>query len=418
MQHAPFVDQENPTHEDTVTDPHFLAQANRHVDEETQAQVRNLDRNDPHPHLGGTPRHSTAQAQGNSDHEVHADLREVHGDHSIVPHEDPHVARQRPPASAVTAIHPPSSNAGDTRRAGNERTVGREGTVGLGVAPVLTAPGGAASSGAAPTTGQAGQAGQNGAGGEHGGGAERVGIRGYGATRALAALTPTMSTYEAVFGPQEIERQRQVAAQERSAARGSYEDEWAQTRAAIENFTPNVRIGNQTALRTAASPFAAYITAMHRRIHRIFADGYLASLTGLPSSSPLNDETLVVTLEISLERNGTLHRLGVVRTSGVLPFDVAAVSAVRHAAPFGDAPEAILSGDGRVYVHWAFHRDGRQCHPGWAEPYILPNPGGTTPSPTQHPAAPAGGSEESPRGVVEGPASVGAADGSRRPPEA
>ena len=69
------------------------------------------------------------------------------------------------------------------------------------------------------------------------------------------------------------------------------------TRAALENFVTNVRVGNQTALRAAASPFAGYIVAMHNRIHRTFADGFIPGLAALPESSPLNDRSLHTTLE-------------------------------------------------------------------------------------------------------------------------
>ena len=40
--------------------------------------------------------------------------------------------------------------------------------------------------------------------------------------------------------------------------------------------------GNQTALNTAAVPFASYLNGMHNRIHPIFADSFLGSLDGLP----------------------------------------------------------------------------------------------------------------------------------------
>ncbi len=193
---------------------------------------------------------------------------------------------------------------------------------------------------------------------------------------------PRYDNFVAVYGREEIQRQREEAAQRRSEARGSTSDDWAMTRAALENFVTNVRVGNQTALRAAASPFAGYIVAMHNRIHRTFADGFIPGLAALPESSPLNDRTLHTTLEIIIERDGRLHRINIVRSSGTLPFDVAAMNSVRRAAPFGEAPAAILSGDGRVYVHWGFYRNERQCGPFNAEPFILPTPAGAPARPT------------------------------------
>ena len=56
------------------------------------------------------------------------------------------------------------------------------------------------------------------------------------------------------------------------------------------------------------------------------------------------------------------------------------MSARRHLLTLwvAPAPSSILSGDGRVYFHWGFYRNQRQCGTFNAEPYILPNPRGTS----------------------------------------
>jgi hypothetical protein len=59
-----------------------------------------------------------------------------------------------------------------------------------------------------------------------------------------------------------------------------------------------------------------------------------------------------------------------------LPFDVAALDVVDTAGPFEETPAQIRSADGKVYMHWAFHRDWRQCGTFGAEPFILTTPGG------------------------------------------
>lgn len=64
--------------------------------------------------------------------------------------------------------------------------------------------------------------------------------------------------------------------------------------------------------------------------------------------------------------------MGVVRLSGVTAFDVAALDAVDRAAPFGPAPDAIVSPDGNVYLHWEFHRNEiYACSTMGARPFIL-----------------------------------------------
>jgi TonB family protein len=366
-----FVDQTNPNEEPVPEDPQHLAQSNRNVAEETQAAVRNLERDQSNPRVGGAPNRTDRSNPGNADRQVSADHENTDGRADRVP--DP---RPRTAAAAATRPAPATPPAGE-RAPGSGAAPSTAGAVGREGAAGDPVPGGAGSVDVA--------SGAQGVNGANGGGATSTsaggyqGLRGLGARGALSALTPSWTSYAAVIGDARIEREAEEARRRRSAARGSFTDGWQDTRAAIENFVPHVRVGNQTALRTAASPFAAYLTAMHRRIHRLFADGFLEGLGRVPSNSPLQDEGLVTTVEIVLERSGAVHSLGVVRSSGVLPFDVAAVNAVRRSAPFGEAPSAILSGDGRVYVRWGFHRDHRQCGTFNAEPFILPAPGASPP---------------------------------------
>lgn len=180
----------------------------------------------------------------------------------------------------------------------------------------------------------------------------------------------------AVVGSDTMQRLRDSDGERRrSEHRGSWvASKFERWRGAIENYVSSVKPGNQTALNTARSPFATYLTMMHVRIHPIFADSFLGSLDQLPANHPLNDQKLMTMLEIVLARDGRLLKMGVVRTSGVTTFDIAALDAVDRAQPFGPAPVEIVSGDGRVYFHWEFHRDEvYACSTAGAQPYLLPS---------------------------------------------
>lgn len=143
---------------------------------------------------------------------------------------------------------------------------------------------------------------------------------------------------------------------------GSRQGSWTATsverwRNAIENYVSSVRPGNQTALNNAALPFATYLNAMHNRIHPLFADGFLGALESLPCTHPMNERKLATRVEIVLNNAGQVQKMGIVKTSGLTAFDIAALDSVNRAQPFGPAPPAIVSLDGRVYLHWEFHRD-------------------------------------------------------------
>jgi TonB family protein len=146
---------------------------------------------------------------------------------------------------------------------------------------------------------------------------------------------------------------------------------FARWRPSIDNYMSAVQRGTQTPLATAATSFATYLNGMHNRIHPIFA-GFLASLDALPPSHPLSDSHLVTRLEIVLTADGHIAQMGVVRASGVTAFDIGALDSVDRARPFGPVPAPMLSADGRVYLHWEFHRDEvSACSTMNARPFLL-----------------------------------------------
>ena len=90
-----------------------------------------------------------------------------------------------------------------------------------------------------------------------------------------------------------------------------------------------------------------------------------------------------------LSRDGHVVKMGIVKTSGVTAFDIAALDSVQRASPFGPAPSAIVSPDGNVYLHWEFHRDEvYACSTMNARPYMLnvpPSGPEQTPGPVHQP---------------------------------
>ena len=87
--------------------------------------------------------------------------------------------------------------------------------------------------------------------------------------------TPGLNTplsfqdYERIMGKERIDEERQVAARKMSSKKGRWERKLDAIKSSLENFVPDVRPGNQTALKTRAHPYALYIARMHRRIHEL-----------------------------------------------------------------------------------------------------------------------------------------------------
>ena len=189
--------------------------------------------------------------------------------------------------------------------------------------------------------------------------------------------TPGLNTplafqdYERLRGKEKMDQEREVSARKMSAKKGHWERKLDAIRSSLENFVPDVRPGNQTALKTRAHPYALYIARMHRRIHELWGFGFLEELDSKGSDYPLNDPNLWVNLEVSVNTDGTVHKVTIAKTSGKTEFDVAAVDTVISAGPYEATPEAIRSVDGRIYLRWGFYRNWRQCGTFNVEPYIL-----------------------------------------------
>jgi outer membrane biosynthesis protein TonB len=362
----------------------FIAKENRRVEEETVAVIRNMHRDDRETSPGNQPGADTGEV-GDAERFEAADLEDREGSDVRTatarealssPSGVSRASAGKPEAPAERAAESrPDSRAafkemsralrGSAPRAGGEE---QELVLNDGVGTLRFS---------RPRPGR----GPGEEGGEHESG-EREAARGSRTgskeRSGTADLRMSWTQFEETFGAEELKQQREAyVKQRRSKARGSSERRWRNFRAAIENFVADVKPGNQTALNAAASPFAEFISDAHRRIHREFAYRFIASLPLM--SGPFSDPSLHTELEIVFNRDGSLHKVGVVRTSGFLPFDYGAFEAVLRAQPYPEPPPQILSGDGRVYVHWGFYRNARMCGTFNVTPYILPNPPGTPP---------------------------------------
>jgi TonB family protein len=421
-----------PDQEDNATAKFIADQAN-HVKEETRATQTSTDRDDENPTPAGDHR-GTEQAPGDSEKTRIADSDVHKGSKDRAPgergtdidmQEQPKLPKPSPvPTGAVAAMTPPPAS--EPRASTEPRPSSPPSAQN---APPQPAPGGATppspeveetptggwtfnparTGGATGTTRQpvAGNPAPNLPGGK------LWTLPGLGQAGAPGALNTNLNIQQvaSIVGSDNLRKLREADGERRKTEhRGSWaRSNFERWRSAIENYIAGVREGNQTALNTAAVPFATYLNGMHERIHPIFAEAFLEPLDSLPPSHPMNDQSLVTRLEIVLTREGHLKRMGVVKASGVTAFDIAALDSVDRAQPFGPAPAAIVSPDGNVYLHWEFHRNEVfACSTQGARPFILAAPPGGPPSqpplpgPTPGPGKERGIQPTSPNDAREG----------------
>lgn len=384
--------------------------ANR-VKEQTQARTTATDQNDKNPTPGGNHSGPT-QAPGNSDETKVAQSEDKPGEPDRAPTEDTPPEKEQPAKTASAAPppavgaepKPPGVDNGDSSSRSVAKETAQKGQKAQAAQKEIEeTPDPLASKGGnwSVAEGRAGQSakkarkakkkrlppmkGQYGAN-------DLLGLGALGTTRSGVNLNLSPQQALAAVGHDRLTREKKIDAERRkSAHRGSWKsvgiEKW---RAAIENYVPSVKPGNQTALNTARVPFAAYLNAVHNRLHPIFADSFLASLDSLPGSHPMNRPEIKTDLEIVLNQDdGRVVRMGITHTSGVTAFDIAALESVMRAQPFGAPPQEIISPDGNVYFHWEFYRNPfYACSTYFAHPYILKGKPKTAP-PSIDPKVPA-----------------------------
>ena len=362
MPHLKMVDQQQFPDEADNKDARYLAQKNHSVAVDTQANQRNLVEQLSGQTSASAPSENQSPQIGEAQQKS-AELQDRPGDPKRLPQLAPPptpVAQMPNLAVAQNAQPSPKQSTPEAQSQGRAEKAGGETQLGDG--QQLLAQGGGAES-------QASQ-----------GKAERA--EGQAGSPGLSPSRLRHQDYDRIVGYDVAESERRAAARaERSQGQGRWDRIMAKQalfRSALESFTPNVRVGNQSELGTRAHPFAAYIAQVHRQIHRFWGDGFLADLDRRAGRDPY-PRSLVAAIELSIKPDGTLGQVIISSPSGVMPFDAAAVDAVGSAAPFGEPPAAIKSRDGNVYITWHFHRDERQCATDFVNAHILTTPPKTGP---------------------------------------
>src|SRR5262249_53731877 len=104
-----------------------------------------------------------------------------------------------------------------------------------------------------------------------------------------------------------------------------------------------------------------WLEAVHRALHRRWADGFLDQATQLlPRSHPVNDPRLATLIRLTVGRSGSIDNVAIAQSSGVHDFDEAAGQVVADASPLPPPPDEVRSDDGNVHLTWRFARDSRQ----------------------------------------------------------
>ncbi len=183
-----------------------------------------------------------------------------------------------------------------------------------------------------------------------------------------------INDYEKVFGGVDDSlREREKVDPNKRRLLKDWKNKEEAMRASLENFVQHVKPGNHTGVNASPAVYASYLARVHRRIHDRYVNDFIYNATHhMPSSHPLNRMDLNTLLEIVIDaETGVVEETNVVRSSGEMLFDAETMLVARAIGRHPNPPEEIVSRDGRVYLHWNFWRDSRQCGTFGAAFYLL-----------------------------------------------
>ena len=184
---------------------------------------------------------------------------------------------------------------------------------------------------------------------------------------------PSVTDYERVYGDESPKPKSDGSGKERRRLFSNYAEKQRALKGSLENMIPEIQPGNHTSVNAHRSVYAGYIGALHRRIHARWANRFLVMIdTQYPRSHPLQNPNLSTTLEFVIDaRSGEFEAVTIVKGSGEMLFDAEAISVAWAIGPRPNPPPQIVSPNGKIYVHWTFWRDGRQCGVFGASIYLM-----------------------------------------------
>lgn len=119
---------------------------------------------------------------------------------------------------------------------------------------------------------------------------------------------------------------------------------------AADDYFPNYKVGSRTYLNTLANPSIAYYVELKRKFKLTWNP-----VSALQSSAnEISRGKLDVVVGVSLNKNGELADLIVIRSSGIDNYDKEGLRAIRVSSPFSAPPSQILAEDSMLHMAWTF----------------------------------------------------------------
>jgi len=122
-----------------------------------------------------------------------------------------------------------------------------------------------------------------------------------------------------------------------------------------DDYLPDVKSGTETALNTREFKYYSYFERIKDRL-RMFWEPELKERVQRLYHRGVNlpDSDVITKLAITLNKNGEISKISIIKNSGFSDLDEAAIKAFERASPFPNPPTGMIEKDGAVHLTWSF----------------------------------------------------------------
>ncbi|MGZ3768358.1 MAG: energy transducer TonB family protein [Bdellovibrio sp.] len=123
-----------------------------------------------------------------------------------------------------------------------------------------------------------------------------------------------------------------------------------------ESMPKEMKVGSFTALNTDRYLFYTFYARMEELIRYRWESKVQQAIHHFDSRTLIqaSDRNWVTQVEFLLDKNGILRQALVMKESGILPFDSAAINAFKEAKVFPNPPAEMVEDDGYIHIKFSF----------------------------------------------------------------
>lgn len=123
-----------------------------------------------------------------------------------------------------------------------------------------------------------------------------------------------------------------------------------------ESMPRDVRVGSFTALNTDRYLFYTFYARMEELIRYRWESRVQAVINNFdrPTLAQAGNRNWVTHIEFLLDKDGFLQKALIMKESGIMAFDAAAVNAFRDAKVFPNPPKEMVQEDGYIHIKFSF----------------------------------------------------------------